>query len=167
MSKQEPTEPSEIQQELDGTSLLKSIPKYDILQAPEGYFDRLNLRIIDRVADGNTRTPLVRTLLRKATVRWVGVAAIICISFLAWHVSNNEIRNTAVQHSHPLPLQAVELSDSAIIESVDIQTIDEHVLADELLSFPQQMESDSLILHQKVTEYLLVHADHDLLIESL
>ena len=158
---------NELNKELEGTVFLKTIRKRQLLQAPEGYFDRLNLNIPERIENRETRATIAPSLRVSPFFRWAGVGAAALLVAFIWYYSHDGSRIETAQVSKPAQIEAAEALDSAILESADIHAIEEHVLAEELISIPQESQTNSSFEHDQLTEYIVMHADHDLLIESL
>lgn len=167
MASKESNSRTETPEEISNSSILRNIPKDDFLQAPEGYFDQLNLRIIDRIREReNSRSSKVE-FNWVPFIQWTGVAAVITIFTIFWTTFKNEVGHENTSQTNTNQILIVELPDSVLIESLEMQAIDEQVFADELISSPPAQSTNSVIPHDQLTEYLLLHVDHDLLIESL
>jgi len=155
---------SDLNEELKGTEFLRSIRKGQLLQAPEGYFDRLNLNILERIEN---RQALVTITSGSTFIRWAGVgAAALLVAFISYF-SVDGLRTETAQQSKPARVEAVESTDVALLESADIHAIEEHVLAEELIAIPQELTTNSSFDSDQLTEYIIIHADHELLIEAL
>lgn len=167
MKNKESQNQSEFQKELEETVLLKSIQKGKLLQAPAGYYRQLNEQILDRTGQSQDQVSDTRIFNMPAIARWAGIAAVIVLSFFIWIEFRNETRTETAFSQNPSSVETVPEMDSSLLEISELQSIDEHLLADELITKPVQQPADSIILNQELTEYLLLHADHDLLLESL
>jgi hypothetical protein len=167
MDKTKSENQNELNKELEGTVFLKTIRKGQLLQAPEGYFDRLNPNILERIENRQTRVTIAPSFSVSPFFRWAGIGAAALLVAFIWYYSLDGSRIETAQESKPTQVESVEVLNYALLESTDIHAIEEHVLAEELISIPQVSPTDSSIEHDQLTEYIVLHADHDLLIESL
>lgn len=158
---------NKFKKELEETELLKSIPKNRLLQAPPGYYEHLNFQILNRIKQGKDQQSAIRTFSIPALARWTAAAAAIAAAAFLMFESRPDASEETILSSKPVQIESVENMDSSILESSILLSLDEQVLAEELMTTNSQQQPDSVILHEELTEYLLLHADHDLLIESL
>ena len=123
-------------------------PKENPFGTPEGYFDTLEGRILDRVAAEEEvkapKTPIIRML-----APYAAVAAMFLLVFMAW----NFVLNKFPGNSPDAPRQAQQISDTLYLDYYDIH---EATIAEQFATIADSAFQDSIDQSesQAIIEYL-------------